>query len=86
MPYLRLAMIPLVLFATPALADQPSTQSAPPAAEKKLCRSIATIGSNMRKRVCHTKSEWAQIDGTNGSNAESAIEHRRNSGGLNTGI
>lgn len=86
MSSLRFAVASLILFATPALADQPVQQPGAPAAEKKLCRSISTIGSNMRKRVCHTKAEWAQIDGYNDSSAESALEHRRNSRGLNSGI
>jgi hypothetical protein len=58
----------LVLLAVPALAQTGDTapQQAPkPKKEKKICRPLEPLpGSNMRRSSCHTKDEWAKIDGT----------------------
>lgn len=36
------------------------------AGEKRVCRRDETTGSIMPKVVCHSRSEWAQIDAQNG--------------------
>lgn len=83
----RLALLPLAFAATPVLAEttQPAAKSEVATADKKVCRSVATTGSNMRKRMCMTRAEWAQIDGTNGENAERAMDSKR-AGGMNNGL
>jgi hypothetical protein len=45
-----------------------------PVKEKKICRSEVPLGSIMSKRVCHTKSEWAQIRGKDSENAARALD------------
>jgi hypothetical protein len=48
---------------------------------KKMCRRIETTGSIMpAKRVCRTKSEWAQIDQTNGNNVGRTMTNIRRGG------
>lgn len=83
----RLALASVALLATPALAEttNPAAKSDEIAADKKVCRSVPVTGSNMRKRTCLTRAEWAQIDGMNGANAERAMDSKR-SGGMNNGL
>ena len=37
----------------------------PPVKEKKICRSEASTGSIMTKRVCHTQAEWNALTEAN---------------------
>jgi hypothetical protein len=64
----------LSVVGTAASADTP-----PPAKEKKICRSVAVTGSIMGRSVCHTKTEWAQIDAANAQGVENALNQRRGS-------
>jgi hypothetical protein len=51
----------LLVLSAPAFAFQAADPATQPAAEKKICRSVAKTGSIMNKRECHTKAEWAEI-------------------------
>ena len=51
----------------------------PAATPDKVCRRLDTTGSIMSTRVCHTRAEWAQIDGQNAQNAEQALARRNHS-------
>ncbi|MFA5966589.1 MAG: hypothetical protein WC804_21435 [Sphingomonas sp.] len=56
---------------TPAMAQTTPAPAPTPTPEKKICRSYQTTGSIMPShRTCHTKSEWAVIDGDNQGQAE----------------
>jgi hypothetical protein len=74
------------LIAAGIIAIQPVTaadnsRAAPADGDKKMCRKIETTGSIMpAKRVCRTKSEWAQIDQANGNNAERTMTNMRRGG------
>jgi hypothetical protein len=68
-------MIVTLLFALTAAAQAApaadATQSAaPPAKEKRVCRSVGLTGTNLRKRECHTEAEWAEINLANERNAK----------------
>lgn len=83
-----IASLLLGLIATASQAGQPAPAPAPapspPAADKPICRREVPTGSNFARRVCHTKAQWASIDGANQRGAESALENRRaNSPSLN---
>lgn len=63
--------------ATPAPTQQPAP-AAPPAAEKRVCRRPPVTGSILIARpVCHTRAEWAQINGTTGDDALRALDIQR---------
>jgi hypothetical protein len=71
------------LFVSSAAVAQVIAPTVPaPVKEKKTCRSEVPLGSIMSKRVCHTKSEWAQIRGKDSENAAQALDtaHRGASG------
>ena len=65
---MTLLLATILLLGAPVAA--PTGQEGPaadpataPAAGKKICRSEAVTGSLFAgKRICHTKSEWAQLD------------------------
>jgi hypothetical protein len=58
-----------------------NSAATPADGDKKMCRKIETTGSIMpAKRVCRTKSEWAQIDRANGNNAERMMTNMRRGG------
>jgi hypothetical protein len=42
-----------------------SGANVPPVKEKKICRSEASTGSIMTKRVCHTQAEWNAVTEAN---------------------
>ena len=51
----------LVLLGTPALADnQQQADPKSPPADKIVCKTEATVGSMIPKRICMKKSEWEQ--------------------------
>lgn len=55
-----------------------SAATTPPPIEKKTCRTYGTTGSILGgKRICHTKAEWAQLDGE----AQRDVDNLRNRGG-----
>ncbi|MBA2935101.1 hypothetical protein HZF05_13450 [Sphingomonas sp. CGMCC 1.13654] len=69
------------LFAQDAAPAAPTAAPAPPAKpvkEKKVCRSEAVLGSNLPNVTCHTKGEWAAIDGQNRAN----VQNMRDAGGF----
>jgi hypothetical protein len=76
----------MFLIAAGIIAIQPATAADNSGAtsadgDKKICRRIETTGSIMPgKRVCRTKSEWAQIDRANGNNAERTMTNMRRGG------
>ncbi len=57
--------------ATPAPAPAPAPAAVAPKPEKRVCRSETATGSTIPKRICHTKTEWAQIDADNTRNVDS---------------
>ena len=70
----------LLLAASAGPQDAPGGQKTPaavPDPDKKLCRREQALGSFLSKSVCHTRREWATIDGQNGANAENALARRR---------
>ena len=52
--------------------------AATPAAEKPICRREVPMGSNMMRKTCHTRAEWARIDGENAGAGERALGQRVN--------
>ena len=74
----------LALLAVFADIASPSAQVAskpvvtPPVPDKEICQRVASTGSILSKRVCHTRAVWAQIDAANQSAAEAALGQRRN--------
>ncbi|MBB3860454.1 hypothetical protein GGQ88_001720 [Novosphingobium hassiacum] len=85
----RIAALAIILAASPAFADNGEADGKPATAtaktDKKVCRAIAATGSHMRKRICHTQSEWAEFDKAVGNAAEQTLDRRRaqTSGGVN---
>jgi hypothetical protein len=65
-----------------AQANAPATVTAVPAQaaaqDNKVCRRDSEMGSIMRKRTCHTASEWGAIDKANNTAAQQALSDRRN--------
>jgi hypothetical protein len=51
----------------------------PAAAEKKICRHEEVIGSTIRRHVCYTKDEWAEIEADNARNSERFVKERSRS-------
>ena len=64
----------LALALVAAVQNTATTTSTEP--EKKICRQVQSTGSIMRKRECHTKSEWGAISERNKQNTERAIQER----------
>jgi hypothetical protein len=60
----------LLALAAPALAQETpgnGTAAEAKATEKMVCRRYSTTGTIMGgKKVCHTKAEWARLDGLTG--------------------
>lgn len=85
----RIAALAIILAASPVLAASGEADGKPATAaaktDKKICRAIAATGSHMRKRICHTQSEWAEFDRSVGDAAEQTLDRRRSqtSGGVN---
>jgi len=49
-----------------------------PAPEKPICRSFAETGSLVKKRrVCHTKAEWARLNERTSDEAIRLVEENR---------
>lgn len=49
------------LVSTGAASAQTQDAAKPPKEEKKICRSEVQLGSNLGKRTCRTRAEWAQL-------------------------
>jgi len=68
MRFKMMAAASIAALAIPAFAQtsDPAPQPTPkPKKEKKICRPLEPYpGSNMMRSSCHTKDEWAKIDGT----------------------
>jgi len=59
------------LSAAPALAEDGKAPK-----EKKICRAETGTGTILRKRTCHTKAEWAQIEQSRSNNAQRLLDQR----------
>ncbi|WP_066821205.1 hypothetical protein [Sphingomonas mali] len=66
MRFKMMAAAGLAVLTIPAFAQTGDTAPAPkPKKEKKICRPLEPFpGSHMMRSSCHTKDEWAKIDGT----------------------
>jgi len=82
MRFKMMALAAATLFTVPALAQTTTDAPAKPVKEKKVCRRLEQTGSILGSTpVCHTKSEWAQIDAANGRNTEQTMDASRRIGG-----
>ncbi|UZK64838.1 hypothetical protein [Sphingomonas sp. M1-B02] len=75
----------LLALSTPAFAQEtPSAGAHPQAAkpaDKPICRRINTTGTIMGgKKVCHSKAEWATIDGSDGNDGRDNRRAQGNDG------
>ena len=78
---IRSTLLLLATVAAPAIAQTAADAPAKPKADKKICRTIDTTGSIMvGTRVCHTKAEWAAIDGRNSDNVSQGRDIRGGGG------
>ncbi|MDV3456240.1 hypothetical protein RZN05_04535 [Sphingomonas sp. HF-S4] len=73
----------ICLFSSVSIAQDaaPSPAEPKPAKEKMICRSQVATGSFMTKRVCHTKAEWARINGANEQHTD-GFRDRSSRGGM----
>jgi hypothetical protein len=75
-----LPLFALLALATPAVAQDAAPQQPTAPVEKKICRAGQSTGTIIpAKRICHTKSEWAAIDGVNGREND-RLRDRMNNG------
>lgn len=84
MPAIRLtALAAALIFTLPAAAAEPAPQPAasPAPAERKICRMESRTGSNMPRRTCRTRAEWAALAGQNAESTERALNRRSMAGG-----
>lgn len=61
------AALAAIAIAQPAMASDTQAVSqesnkADKASERKVCRSVERIGSNIRDRICLTRKEWREVD------------------------
>jgi len=63
----------IAAMAAPAVAGDQK-----PAKEKRICRSETGTGTIMMKMVCHTASEWREIDQQRSRSGEDAMDRTRN--------
>lgn len=69
-------VIVLLALSTPAFAGQTSPEGKKDD-EKKICRSVASTGSMMSKRECHTREEWRKLREATEDNAGRDLDQRR---------
>lgn len=72
--------MPIVSVAIALLAASPAEATAPVAAkpEKPICKVFQETGSLVRKRrVCHSRKEWARINSQDREAAERFVEDSR---------
>ncbi len=62
------------------LPPSPVTAPAPPAAPKKICRSMDVSGSKIPKRVCATQEEWATFNIHQHEDAQDGLRRLQNQG------
>jgi hypothetical protein len=71
-----------LLIGTPTYAQTTPTVAAK---DKKVCRRQEVTGSIIgTKAVCHTRSEWQQIDELNKRNAEDSLDRQRSTRPMKT--
>jgi hypothetical protein len=75
----------LLILPNVATAAETSATGTSAAKEKKICRADVATGSIMPKRTCHTKAEWAVIDGQNSSAAGKTVDGQERGLGNNNG-
>ena len=63
-----------------ALDAAPVQGKPAPAADKKVCRSQVATGSVMGHKVCHSRTEWAAIDGNDKRNRDNFRDSTTNPG------
>ncbi|HEX8301014.1 hypothetical protein [Sphingomonas sp.] len=66
-----------ILISGLASAQDAAVDSAKPAKEKKICRSLVPVGSIMPKRFCLTKNEWSRLDDDIGKHTEAKLNARK---------
>jgi hypothetical protein len=66
--------------ANPVTEPVPAAQ--PPAAPKKICRSLDVLGSKIPKRVCATPEEWASFSNRAHEDAQDGIRHFQDQGAV----
>ena len=66
------AMLALPQAEAPAPAATPT-----PVPEKQICRRETYTSSNLMKRVCHTRAEWAAINAGTAEGTETVLRARR---------
>ena len=66
-------LLGLIAIAPQAAEPTPAASPTP----KPVCRREAPVGSNLTVKTCHTKAEWATIDGLNGDAARTTLNARR---------
>ena len=62
-------------------ADAPAPTPTP-APEKPICRRETMTSSNLTKRICHTRAEWAAINAGNAANTDAVLRARQGSGAM----
>ena len=84
MQIMKFAVMASLVVSSAAFAQAAPEVAAPaPVKEKKICRSEVPLGSIMAKRVCMTKSQWAETHAKNGAAAEKglgSVRDRANAG------
>jgi len=77
----RAVLISIVLlWGTPAGAQEAVASPTITAPEKKICKSIVPTGSIMAKKFCLTKTEWAKFNDINDNGSAQAFRNRRSIG------
>jgi len=69
--------IEMMMMLLAALSLAPQAEAAAPVKEKKICRSIEVIGSNLPNRKCRTAAEWKAIDKANAINFTDQMQLQR---------
>ncbi len=75
---------PLLIVATPAIAQQagtdtavsavaPTAPAAAPRKPPKVCRTFAVTGRRIADTVCYTAAQWAELDHTNAEAANKLV-------------
>ena len=71
----------LLMMMTGLMLEAVPAQSKPaPAPDKKICRSQVATGSMMSRKICHTHTEWAAIDGNDTHNRDDFRDRTTNPG------
>ena len=91
MPKYLMWAAPLLLFATPAFAQEPGAAAMPivsavaPAKPKKICRKREITGRRIAQTDCYTAAQWAEYDRASNEAAKKLINDV-SSGGSRTNI